>query len=411
MRAGGPRVHRPTNCAICRCGTSWCGSIRSTRTTRACRRCCGKGRGLHRGRQADAAGGRARDPAPGDSRVPRRAANAGRSSCRPRRSITRSCRCCATSASTARRIPSGRRPRNRSPTRRTPPSSCGAASALHTRLFGDAPAGALAVRGLGLGRHGGGRARTPGFAWMATDEEILGLSLGLTFRRDSDGVVHHADALYRPYRRGRGRAAGRVRLPRSHAVRSDRLHLLVVAAEDAARRLRAPHRGRRAHRHGARGAADPMVFVILDGENAWEHFEGQGRPFLRALYRELDRRIRRSGRSRCARPAPRPRRASTPTSRLVDPQRLLHLGRPRRRPPRLGPAGQGPPRARATLPASRAGPRPGARVAAHRRRQRLVLVVWRRSLVGSRSRLRRAVPAPPAATSTWPWAIPCRPTC
>jgi hypothetical protein len=27
--------------------------------------------------------------------------------------------------------------------------------------------------------------------------------------------------------------------------------------------------------------------VILDGENAWEHFEGQGRPFLRALYSRL----------------------------------------------------------------------------------------------------------------------------
>ncbi len=37
----------------------------------------------------------------------------------------------------------------------------------------------------------------------------------------------------------------------------------------------------------ARGIQDPVVFVILDGENAWEHFEGQGRPFLRALYREL----------------------------------------------------------------------------------------------------------------------------
>ena len=27
--------------------------------------------------------------------------------------------------------------------------------------------------------------------------------------------------------------------------------------------------------------------IILDGENAWEHFAGGGRPFLRALYRRL----------------------------------------------------------------------------------------------------------------------------
>ncbi len=27
--------------------------------------------------------------------------------------------------------------------------------------------------------------------------------------------------------------------------------------------------------------------MILDGENAWEHYDGQGRPFLRALYQRL----------------------------------------------------------------------------------------------------------------------------
>ncbi len=37
------------------------------------------------------------------------------------------------------------------------------------------------------------------------------------------------------------------------------------------------------------GGEEPTIFVILDGENAWEHFEGGGRPFLRALYRRLSR--------------------------------------------------------------------------------------------------------------------------
>jgi alpha-amylase/alpha-mannosidase (GH57 family) len=32
---------------------------------------------------------------------------------------------------------------------------------------------------------------------------------------------------------------------------------------------------------------DVMVPIILDGENAWEWYEGNGRPFLRALYRRL----------------------------------------------------------------------------------------------------------------------------
>jgi hypothetical protein len=31
-----------------------------------------------------------------------------------------------------------------------------------------------------------------------------------------------------------------------------------------------------------------MIAVILDGENAWEHYEGGGRPFLRALYAQLE---------------------------------------------------------------------------------------------------------------------------
>jgi hypothetical protein len=39
----------------------------------------------------------------------------------------------------------------------------------------------------------------------------------------------------------------------------------------------------------ASGGDEPTIFVILDGENAWEHFEGGGRPFLRALYRRLER--------------------------------------------------------------------------------------------------------------------------
>src|ERR1043166_4067245 len=39
---------------------------------------------------------------------------------------------------------------------------------------------------------------------------------------------------------------------------------------------------------------DCLIPVILDGENAWEYYERNGRPFLRALYRRIldDRRFR-----------------------------------------------------------------------------------------------------------------------
>jgi hypothetical protein len=36
------------------------------------------------------------------------------------------------------------------------------------------------------------------------------------------------------------------------------------------------------------GGEEAVISVILDGENAWEHFEGGGRPFLRALYGMLE---------------------------------------------------------------------------------------------------------------------------
>ena len=46
----------------------------------------------------------------------------------------------------------------------------------------------------------------------------------------------------------------------------------------------------------ASGGEEATIPIILDGENAWEHFEGGGRPFLRALYGS-SRRIRSCDRS------------------------------------------------------------------------------------------------------------------
>ena len=157
--------------------------------------------------------------------------------------------------------------------------------ALHTRLFGKRPAGMWPSEGA-VSDAMVDVVREAGFSWMATDEEILGQSLGITFRRDSDGVVQHGDALYRPYRVGREERTVSCGF-RDHAL-SDLIGFTYAswsagdAARDFVRRIAAAGASAR-----ARGAEDPVVFVILDGENAWEHFDGQGRPFLRALYREL----------------------------------------------------------------------------------------------------------------------------
>ena len=127
-----------------------------------------------------------------------------------------------------------------------------------------------------------------GFSWMATDEEILGRSLHTSFTRDNLGSVNEAGLLYRPYRVGPESANLGCGF-RDHAL-SDLIGFTYaswdaeVAAEDFVRRLVAA--GESFNRQTG-GGEEPTIFVILDGENAWEHYREQGRPFLRALYRRL----------------------------------------------------------------------------------------------------------------------------
>ncbi len=126
-----------------------------------------------------------------------------------------------------------------------------------------------------------------GFRWMATDELILGKSLGVGFGRDGYGNVDNPHLLYRPYIVEAGGASVRCGF-RDHAL-SDLIGFVYAgwgaehAADDFVGKLAAA--GRRAR--DISGGEEPTLFVILDGENAWEHFEGGGRPFLRALYQRL----------------------------------------------------------------------------------------------------------------------------
>jgi alpha-amylase/alpha-mannosidase (GH57 family) len=128
-----------------------------------------------------------------------------------------------------------------------------------------------------------------GFTWMATGESVLAKSLGLDgFTRDADEVVEQADALYRPYYvRHRGGP------PVAVIFRDLRISDLVgfeysgtpaqQAADDFIGRVEAIRA-----RLKAEGAKGPhLVSVILDGENAWEHYENDGIDFLNALYTRL----------------------------------------------------------------------------------------------------------------------------
>jgi len=158
------------------------------------------------------------------------------------------------------------------------------AAALHERLFGRRPEGLWPSEGSVSDEMVPLVARA-GFRWMATDEAILARSIGRHFTRDGAGHVEQPEDLYRPYRVGGGPsvACGF----RDHTI-SDLIGFSYAswpadaAADDFLRRL-----VEAGSRYTTRTGREATVFVILDGENAWEHYEAQGRPFLRALYGRL----------------------------------------------------------------------------------------------------------------------------
>jgi hypothetical protein len=120
-----------------------------------------------------------------------------------------------------------------------------------------------------------------GYRWAASDEDVLFASLGEAFPREAAERVR-AELLYRPWRYG----DGPVLLFRDHDL-SDRIGFAYASRKpaDAA----ADFLGRLLHLRellpddGTRF----VVSVILDGENAWEHYPEHALPFFDALYGAL----------------------------------------------------------------------------------------------------------------------------
>ena len=129
-----------------------------------------------------------------------------------------------------------------------------------------------------------------GIAWMATDEGVLAQSLGLdSFTRNADDIVVDADALYRPYR-VQGSRGDPVSMLFRDVVISDKVGFTYSgmpgdeAAQDMVDRIHAIR-----EQLAESGAAGPhLVSVILDGENAWEHYDNDGKEFLHTLYQLLN---------------------------------------------------------------------------------------------------------------------------
>ncbi len=115
-----------------------------------------------------------------------------------------------------------------------------------------------------------------GFQWAATDSGVLDRTL-----ERATGV----EGLYRPYRWNQKGREIRV-IFRDHFL-SDLIGFVYSrmeareAAQDFLARIRDNCRPIL-----ARGR-DALVPIILDGENAWEYYDRNGRPFLRELYRRI----------------------------------------------------------------------------------------------------------------------------
>lgn len=153
------------------------------------------------------------------------------------------------------------------------------AVAAHTAWFGARPAGVWPSEGSVSDAAAAAIARA-GFRWMATDEDILRRS------RAKAGLPSAEHLKFRTHEVTT--AAGRVRAAfRDHGL-SDAIGFTyqrwpaAAAVDDFVSKVRAIG----AHCRAVDGGP-ATVFVILDGENAWEHYEGGGRPFLRALYSRL----------------------------------------------------------------------------------------------------------------------------
>ena len=128
-----------------------------------------------------------------------------------------------------------------------------------------------------------------GYNWMQTGEPVLAKSLGIdTFTRDSDELVNEADELYRPYYVTNANGEDVAIFFRDWNL-SDKIGFTysgmpgVDAASDLINRLEAIQK-----KFLSEGTEGPhIVTLVIDGENAWEHYDNDGKEFLNSLYQQL----------------------------------------------------------------------------------------------------------------------------
>ncbi|WP_009631462.1 alpha-amylase/alpha-mannosidase [Synechocystis sp. PCC 7509] len=132
-----------------------------------------------------------------------------------------------------------------------------------------------------------------GFKWLCSDEAVLGWTLKHFFNRDGAGNLMQPELLYRPYRLET--TEGELAI----VFRDHRLSDLIGfsyssmppkrAAADLVGHLEAIANSlKQQQESGSTALENPhLVTIALDGENCWEFYPEDGKPFLENLYQAL----------------------------------------------------------------------------------------------------------------------------
>ncbi|BAS57130.1 hypothetical protein NIES2135_35180 [Leptolyngbya boryana NIES-2135] len=125
-----------------------------------------------------------------------------------------------------------------------------------------------------------------GFQWLCSDEAVLGWSLKHFFHRDETGNVYEPEKLYRPYRLET--PAGDLAIVfRDHRL-SDLIGFTYSAMEPKQAVTNLVGHLEAIARSLKDKADQPwLVTIALDGENCWEFYPQDGKPFLELLYQTL----------------------------------------------------------------------------------------------------------------------------
>jgi hypothetical protein len=118
---------------------------------------------------------------------------------------------------------------------------------------------------------------------------VLANSLGFDgFTRGTDDLVQEASTLYRPYY-VQGRSGDPVAMVFRDVVISDKVGFTYsgMAGEDAAQDFVDRIHAIRDELQASGEEGPFLVSVILDGENAWEYYDNDGKEFLHGLYQRL----------------------------------------------------------------------------------------------------------------------------